>query len=221
MGAVTNGQIARPSNVPRLTLAELRALNPASYNPSQLFHVSDVGVGGSYWYSSGVRWRLVNHHAILYSMPATVAHSGTPGAQEQMATYQLAGGLHAIGDILQVHMSFDAPATDAAADSFWLRAGPNNTSADSDWNSASQITNSGRTGTMFKRYRRRGDTDVLGMDPTGAGGLGGTSANGLAAETPPSVDAGMFLGAYYQLNAANTRIATLQHFTIELFQAGA
>lgn len=49
----------------RLTWAELRALNAASYNPGQLFYVSDVGVGGSYWYSNGTIWRPVNGSVVL------------------------------------------------------------------------------------------------------------------------------------------------------------
>jgi len=64
MVASVNPRAAGVTAVPSVTWAELRALNPASYNPSQIFHVSDVGVGGSYWYSNGVRWVSVNSRAM-------------------------------------------------------------------------------------------------------------------------------------------------------------
>ena len=53
------------SGVPSLLWTELHALNPANYGPGQLFYCSDVGVGGSYWYSNGVRWIKMNFYKHL------------------------------------------------------------------------------------------------------------------------------------------------------------
>ncbi len=62
-----SGPWASQRGIAQVTWAELMALNPAAYSPSQLFYVANLGLGGSYWFSNGTLWRPVNGSIVMAS----------------------------------------------------------------------------------------------------------------------------------------------------------
>ena len=224
MVASVNPRAAGVTAVPSVTWAELRALNPASYNPSQIFHVTDVGVGGSYWYSNGVRWRPVNGACWLYNLPADVAHPGTSGTSStatRMADFLIPAGLIQDGDMIEVHASIDASAVGDTATNYF-RLGTSRTAADASLGSYAQPSGaSNLLGSTNKRYRRKSATTLRILDAVGATGLGISSTTALQAFTVPDMDTtAQYLGFYTHETTGGVRVCTLRNLAVELI-AGA
>ena len=89
---------------PQLTWANLYSLNPASYGPGQLFYVSDVGIGGSYWYSNGVRWTPLNGSVHLLRLRNVAFPAG--GTEVKFASCKIPTGLVAAGRSLGYQISY-------------------------------------------------------------------------------------------------------------------
>jgi len=211
-----------PSGIATLTWAELFALNAASYNPGQIFHVTDVGVGGSYWYSNGVRWRAVNGALWLLNLASDVAHDGTT-SQLKMAELPLPAGLIQQGDMLEVHATSDANAGGSTA-TFTHRLGTAGTTADAQLFQFSQPAGSAVQGSANKRMRRTSATTLRLLDAANAGGLGTGSGvtSTLASVTVPDLDANATkLGLYLAEGTGGVRITTLRGWAVELITAGA
>lgn len=216
-----------PSGIATLTWAELFALNPASYNPGQIFHVTDVGVGGSYWYSNGVRWRAVNGSVWLLNLASDVAHDGTT-SQLKLAEVPLPAGLIQQGDMLEPHISVDAN-LGGSTPSIYLRLGTTGTTADNAVGGTnasspllSQPSGSNLQGSTNKRLKRISATTLRPLDSVGASGLGTNGTSALPINTVPDLDANATkLGLYYAEGTGGVRIATLRNFAVELITAGA
>lgn len=216
-----------PSGIATLTWAELFALNAASYNPGQIFHVTDVGVGGSYWYSNGVRWRAVNGALWLVNLASDVAHDGTT-SQLKLAEVTIPAGLIQQGDMLEQHISIDATAGGSTA-SVYTRLGTAGTTADNAVGGTngtspilSQPAGSNVWAGLNKRLKRTSATTLRPLDVIGAGGLGGTGTAVLVSNTVPDLDANATkLGLYYVEGTGGVRIATLRQWSVELITAGA
>lgn len=209
-----------PRGIATLTWAELYALNAASYNHDQLFYVSDVGVGGSYWYSNGMRWRAVNGACWLYNLPADVAHDGTI-SQLKLAEVSLPAGLIQQGDMLETHTSVDASGTGTNA-TIYHRLGTTGTTADASLGTFGQPAGASNVqGGMNKRWRRQTSTSMRLLDQSGASGLGGSGTALLVNTTVVDLDANATkLGIYLAESIGGLRICTLRNWAVELI-AGA
>ncbi len=75
--------------------------DPATVSPGQHFFLASVGVGGSWWYSDGTRWRPVGGRVTLYSLPAQVDGVAQAAAQNLAEAKILAKTIQ-VGDILRV-----------------------------------------------------------------------------------------------------------------------
>ena len=71
----------------------------ASILRGQIF-ISDVGVGGSYWYSDGSKWRPVGGRVTLKNTIVDITNNGAPKVVLDYAT--IPAGLWLDGDVIQV-----------------------------------------------------------------------------------------------------------------------
>ena len=204
---------------PQLTWAQLKTLNPASYNPSQLFYVSDIGIGGSYWYSNGARWRAVNGACWLYNPTTPVAHSGA-ATTEKLGEFTIPAGLLQVGDILETHVSVDATAGGSSG-VMSLKLGLTGVSGDQTIHSASQPAGANLEAGFNKRHTVLSTTSMRLNDSSGASGLGNSGTGLMQTYTVPDLSANATkLTVWFQEGTGGVRVATLRNFAVELLTVG-
>lgn len=203
-----------------ITLAALLALPAAAFRPGDEFYVTDVGVGGSWWYSDGVRWRAKGGSVVLGALQAVVAHSGTTGAAEKLFGVTIPAGLVRVGDILTHYTSIDTTLTDTNNDAINIRLGTLNSTSDPVLCNAAQPVSTGKYATICKAARVETDTTAKLCEATGAGGFGGTGTGALSSITIGSVSVEKYYGVYITLTAGNTRILTLRNASLTLQTCG-
>ena len=209
-----------PSGIATLTWAELFALNAASYNPGQIFYVTDVGVGGSYWYSTGVRWRAVNGALWLHNPTTPVAHSGA-ATTEKLGELTIPAGLLQAGDILETHVTLDCTAGGSSGVTT-MRMGLTGIVTDTSIQTMSQPSGSNLYASWNKRHTAQATPTQIRLDDTnGAGGLGGSATSALSTFTVPDLIANAVkLTVWLQEGTGGVRVATLRHFAVELMTVG-
>ena len=215
-----SGVWASQRSLAKLSWAELMALDPAKFGPDQVFYVSDLGVGGSFWYSSGTRWRAQGGAVWLANLASDVAHDGTV-SQLKLAETSLPVKAWQNGDILETHVSRQASAGGSTA-SVVQRLGTAGSTADTNINNMSQPAGSNLNASWFKRHKRLSATSIQMLDVTGAGGLGGSSTANLLASTVANLDSNATkVGLYLAEGTGGVRICTLKNYALRLFTCGA
>jgi hypothetical protein len=96
---LTLQRIAAGPTSPALVTTWANRPTATSYGQRTLY-VSDVGIGGSYWYSDGVQWRPVNGHVTIKNLTVSVSNSAAPKIVMDYAT--IPAGLVTDGDILRI-----------------------------------------------------------------------------------------------------------------------
>lgn len=148
----------------------------ASNTGAQVF-VSDVGQGGSYWYSDGTRWRAVGGSYVIKGITSPVTSDGTT-TEAVIAQVALPPGLFRTGDYLRVFFAMTKSGTVDTNTCRW-RLGTAGTTSDAALNSVSQpATTVIALGTHWALRAASNTTGTLASLP-GASGFG-TSTGSLS-----------------------------------------
>ena len=187
----------------------------ASVLSGQIF-ISDVGVGGSYWYSDGSKWRPVGGRVTLKNTISPVTNNGSPKVILDYAT--LPAGLVADGDLLEVRYhkertggTSDTDATDIMH-GYELVAGTCISTGMST--SALATTNISLTNQCL--LRKDSATTLRPLTIGGGTGLGGSTSN-YAAVTVSNMNSGQtYLVITSDLTTAGGEVSVLRGFVVTL-----
>lgn len=197
------------------TWAQLGALSAASF-PGLQVYVSDVGVGGSYWYSDGSKWRPVGGRVTIKNTISPVTNNAAPKIILDYAT--LPAGLVADGDLLEVRYhkertggTADTDATDIMH-GYELVAGTCVSTGMTT--NALATTNISLTGQCL--LRKESATSLRPLTIGGASGLG-ASTSAYAAVTVSNMDSGQtYLVITSDLTTAGGEVSVLRGFVVTL-----
>lgn len=143
----------------------------ASYN-GQIFFVSDVGVGGSFWVSNGVNWKLLNEYKMLYQLIAPTNFTNTVDAV--IASIQIPSGLLKAGFIIRIQQKTTKNGTvDSIARN--IRFGSTGTTADVSLASGGQPSATNTQVAEEQYYAVASSTSLI---PLGTGALSWNGASG-------------------------------------------
>ena len=185
------------------------------------YMATDVGVGGSEWYSDGTKWRAVGGQVVLKNDAtgaATVAHTVT--TEQLMLSYALPLGLVQANDVLVVEALRAKTGDTATSFQMLLHFGKLNTVADpyQQISSLASTTIVGRSNHALKvtsDYVNFINAGVsLGYDTSTAINSNGTQTGVLAAQ--------QYLGVYGRWNVAATSgaIGYLNDLRVTLITCG-
>lgn len=187
----------------------------ASALTGQIF-ISDVGVGGSYWYSDGSKWRPVGGRVTIKNTISPVTNNAAPKIILDYAT--LPAGLVADGDLLEVRYhkertggTADTDATDIMH-GYELVAGTCVSTGMTT--NALATTNISLTGQCL--LRKESATSLRPLTIGGASGLG-ASTSAYAAVTVSNMNIGQtYLVITSDLTTAGGEVSVLRGFVVTL-----
>lgn len=178
---------------------------------------TDVGLGGSFWFYSGGRWRPQSGRVMLKNSITDVTNNLAPEIVMDYAT--LLPGLWQDGDILDIAFRKSRTGGTSDTDSSILKIGTTALTAGTVTGLGSAAGLAGTTiemGIHNLRMRRLSNTSFRILNPAGITGLGaGTSA--INDVTIGNMDAVThYLQVMSDLTTAGGEVAVLRWFTVEL-----
>lgn len=188
--------------------------DPANSNLQTIF-ISDVGVGGSFWYSNGVKWRPVNGSVTLKNLVTPVSNNAAP--KVVLDSCLLQAGLWLDGDIIRFSYlkertggTSDTDATDVMIGSAAATVG-----VTTGLSTSALATTNIQLG-LVGALRKESATTVRPVSIPGSGAFGAsTAANTVVTVT--NMDTGnSYLQITSDLTTAGGEIAWLRAFTVEL-----
>lgn len=208
-----------PGVAPFATVFTWATLPAASAVPKWAVFVSDVGVGGSFWYSDGARWRPYQGRCMLKNLTTPISNNGAP--KVVMDYVALPAGLLGDGDLLRVTYQKQRLGGTADTDATDLMIG---TVAATLGTSTGAIT-SALAATVVEidvraELRKESATSIRPISLIGSNGFGGGTAAGVAATVPNMNNQSTYLQITSDLTTAAGEVAWLTAFTVELL-AGA
>lgn len=192
----------------------------ANASRTQQYYVSDVGQGGSIWYSDGTRWRPVNSECTLFALTSDVVSSG---ASEQIhSQFSLPfsannGSPWQNGDIITFEHDHNKSST-VETSTNKLRCGTAGTVADTDTGMFFiGLATSARQGRTSQAIRRVSATSIINASLGGTGTSFGTSSGASpAAVTVANIDSNtIFLSATVSMSVG-VETDTLRTFIAKL-----
>lgn len=205
---------------PRLTWAQLKALNPADYNPTKLFYVEPFqsGMIGSYWYSNGTIWCPINGEAVIGRVVTDITMAVNSTNQLLVGPWKIPAGL--IADNRELSIMFGGEHLGGTADTCTLRMyfGTNGTSSDTLCVSGAMGTTAVNIGTFHKLVR----TSSTQIRKAGSGGVGSaisfaaTSTTARpAALTVPNLDTtDSYFTMYGQMTTGTTEYGNIHYVNL-------
>lgn len=189
----------------------------ASYT-GVVIRLTDVGQGGSYWYSDGTRWRAVGGSYVIKGLTAPVTSDGTT-TEAVIAQVAIPAGLYRTGDYLRVFSSFTKSGTADTHTSRW-RFGTAGTTSDTVVNSVSQpATTTIQVGTHWA-LRAASNTSVTTASVLGGTGFG-TSTTGPASVSSLNLASNTnYLSLTTDMTTGGIETATLIDFTVVHYTHG-
>jgi len=185
----------------------------AAGNANKRVFISDVGVGGSYWFSDGARWRPVGGRVMLHALFTAV--TSVANTNEQILDQYLApAGLFSAGDKVAFTCRLDkSAAVDTCTRSY--RVGALGTVADATlFNQAQPST----TNAMLAEYQPSIFQDVTTLVPVGTGLV---SFNNVRTAIPANVTVPNITAVpiYFSITTkmtAGSETMALREFSVEL-----
>ena len=195
-------------------------LPSASASLQRTVFVTDVGVGGSHWYSDGSRWRPVGGRVTLKNAISSSSNNTTTKTVLDYAV--IPAGLWADGDLLEVDFVKERTGGTSDTDNTDVLIGTAATTVGSTlWDASNGLTNALATTTLvmrpaITRYRRESATSVRPLAPAGNSGSGtATAAN--TVKTVPNLDQqATYLQITSKLTSGAGETAWLRGFTVAL-----
>lgn len=203
----------QPSSIALVTTWAARP-SPITFATRTLF-VTDVGIGGSYWYSDGTKWRPVGGRVTVKNLTTSISNSGAPRVVMDFAT--LPAGLVSDGDILEVLYLKERTGGTSDTDATDLLIGTVSTTAGTSTGLAtSALATTTVQLSVYAAVRKESSTTLRPCTIPGGVGLGGnTTANAVA--TVPNMDTQTtFLQITSDLTTAGGEVAWLRAFTVTL-----
>jgi len=198
-----------------LTWAQLSALSAAAYAGMQVY-VSDVGVGGSFWYSVGDKWRPVGGRVTIKNTISPVTNNGAPKVILDYAT--LPAGLVADGDVLDVWYHKERTGGTADTDATDIMHGYELVvgTCVSTGLTTSGLATTNITLTNHCRLRKESATSLRPLTIGGGTGLG-ASTSAFPAAAVANMDSGKtYLVVTSDLTTAGGEVSVLRGFTVDL-----
>lgn len=186
-------------------------------------YVTDVGVGGSYWYSDGTRWRAVGGQVVLKHLNTQPANTASAETKYTGATTTILANLLGTGDIVRVLLGINKSG-ESETMTVILRMGTNDSTADAQLIASapfSTVTNNTMTTTFEFRIataitaQNRGATTVANVN-----NLGGTGTTVSSAPiTITNVNTLQYLNIFSS-KSAGVETGTLTELTVTLLTVG-
>ncbi len=175
---------------------------------------TDIGVGGSFWFYSGGRWRPSAGRVVLKNLTSSVTHSTTTRTVMDYAT--LPAGLWQDGDVVEMEWCKTLTGTDTDTTETALSAVAA-TFSDAMNLTTAALTNTNPIVAARWRWRRLGATSVRPISISGSVGLG--TAGAIPAD--PTVTTNLdTTDAYLQISGKLTTgggpVTSLRAFTVTL-----
>ena len=165
--------------------------NATGPNLGIMAYLPGIGVGGSYWYSDGARWRPVGGSFMLHRIQADVTGvSGT--APQLMSSAKIPAGLMKTGDILRVTAVFEKSGTTDALDVSLVAAATESAATGPALVTiAAAIATSGRTVGTKQELQRVSETEILPLRGGSFGGPFNGASSMLAAQSKVAIGSNM------------------------------
>jgi hypothetical protein len=155
---------------PVLTFATL----PASYPVGQPVFVSNIGVGGSAWYSNGTLWKPVGGQVLLSSLDAAI--TGLTNSEVISHQYLIPAALLQVGDRIEVKTGLSkSGTTDTGA--LRIRVGTAGTTADAAIVNATVMSAAQQHAGLAHEFRVQSATAVRLITRSDLGWGGSTTAS--------------------------------------------
>jgi hypothetical protein len=203
----------QPSSIAFVTTWAARP-SAATYTARTLF-VMDVGIGGSYWFSDGVKWRPVGGRVTLKNLTTEVSNSGAPKIVMDFAT--IPAGLVSDGDLIRIEYTKQRLGGTADTDATDIMVGTAPTTLGT---STGLITSALATTTVEidvrAAYRKVSSTSVRPTSLLGAVGFGGATSASVAATVPNMDTQTTYIQITSDLTTAGGEVAWLRAYTVEL-----
>jgi hypothetical protein len=186
----------------------------ASALTGQIF-ISDVGVGGSYWYSDGSKWRPVGGRVTLKNTIAAITNSAAPLVVLDYAT--MPAGLVSDGDTVEVWFSKERTGGVADTDQTDIRIG---TVAATPGTTCGLTTAGLATTTIWLAsrwaYRKESNITVRPMTIAGTVGLGAATVANQAISVDAMDPQTTYLQITSDLTIAGGEVVNLRGFRVTL-----
>ena len=216
-----NGGPGGPS-VTTTTFAELPAANAVAAYTAQ-YLVTDVGIGGSVWYSDGTRWRAVGGRVTLRDLQSQVVGVAQAGGQN-LAECAIPAGLVRDGDIIRVSNAVGKSGTsDSVIRAIRVSASSGATAGVALVGGSSFPGTTNRSAGEKVEFRRVSSTQLR---PIGNGsGVSPFAGNNATALQSPVTVVNMDSATFYIANTitmtSGTETPTQDTFVVELLTCGA
>ena len=186
----------------------------ASALTGQIF-VPDVGIGGSYWYSDGSKWRPVGGRVVLKNTIVDVTHSTVVKTVMDYAT--LLAGLVQDGDIISVMVLKERTGGTSDTESTDLMVGSAPTAPGTTVGLGTGVlaTSTIQFSTTWSA-RKESPTTIRPMSVTGSVGAGGNSSANAVATVPNMDTQTTYLQITSVLALGAGEVAHLRGFTVTL-----
>lgn len=181
---------------------------------------TDVGVGGSYWFYSGGRWRPVGGRVTLKNLTTDVSNNAAPKVVMDYAT--LLAGIWQDGDIIRAHIVKERTGGTSDTDATDVLLGTVAATLGTTLNlTTSALATTAISLVLDYAWRRVSSTSVRSQGVPGASGTGtSTSANSLITGLSNLDSVDTYLQVSSDLTTAGGEVAWLRGYTVELI-AGA
>ena len=180
------------------------------------YFATDVGIGGSNWYSDGVRWRLVSGSTVLYNNYTDVVSAANTNEQI-LDQFLIPAGLIKDGDIVCVKNRNDKSSTVDTCTTR-LRLGTAGTVADALISQTAQPATTSRTSYLLKEFVFVSATSVRRGTMETAASIG-VSTSIAADVTVSNVSNALYLSLTTQMTTGAETMAVKQ-FIVELITCG-
>lgn len=181
---------------------------------------TDVGVGGSFWFYSGGRWRPVGGRVTLKNLTTDVSNNAAPKIVMDYAT--LPAGIWQDGDIIRAHIVKERTGGTSDTDATDVLLGTVAATLGTTLNlTTSALATSAISMAVDYSWRRVSSTSVRSQGVPGATGTGtSTSPNSLITGLSNLDSVDTYLQVSSDLTTAGGEVVWLRGYTVELI-AGA
>lgn len=180
-------------------------------------YVTDIGVGGSYWFSDGTRWRAINDSVVLHNNYTDV-DSVANTTEQILDQFLFPAGFLQVGDIIRVTAKLDKSSTVDTC-SRRIRLGTAGTIADTLLTSVLQPQTTNRTFSDYREFIPVSATSVEQTTLPISAGYGTSTA--ITADVTISNIANALYLSYSTLMTTGAETMKLRNFVVELITAGA
>lgn len=191
----------------------------AATGNGEIIFVSDVGVGGSFWFSDGSNWRPIGGRVTLHNLAASAGSNSTSEAVRSQVLFP--ANLLKTGDVIRITLGTAKSGT-ADTMTFRLRFGTAGTTADTQLAASASPATTNQTLGAVLEFSKASATAVSrrGNGSTVNAWIGVTTSARAADVTVTDMDANAMYLSLTSSMGSGAETGTVYDFTVELI-AGA